>query len=316
MSEPASSAATTGYTCPYCRLLSDASGTACPSCGAPVHLRELRDDEGWLEQPPIADMARIQAGQSTCQITGSYVPVAEMNLASGDQVYFSHHVLLWADPATQLGTRQMPKEWDRRKAGMPLVMMEATGPGRIAFSDDDPGELIAVPLEKGHSIDVAEHHFLMATAAVSYDWIYTRVWWKIGQRNEVEYFHPRGRYMDRFTAQERGLLLLHARGNTFIKDLADDERIYVVPRALVYKDPKVRMNIHMERPASPRNHWQFIPMIRLFGPGRVAIQSQYGFEAEAHWGWTELGPDGSWSNWNPDTSKFRNVVKDREPLYP
>ena len=160
--------ASSGYTCPYCRLSSDASGPACPNCGAPVNTRELRDDEGWIEQPPIRDMARIQAGRSQCQITGTYVPVAEMNLAPGDQVYFSHHVLLWADPATQLAVRPMAKAWDRRRAGMPLVMMEATGPGRIAFSDDDPGELIAVPLEKGQSMDVAEHHFLLATASVDY----------------------------------------------------------------------------------------------------------------------------------------------------
>jgi len=59
------------YVCRYCRLNSDASGPACPNCGAPVAVRELRDDEGWVEQPPIRDLARIQIGQSRCQITGS-----------------------------------------------------------------------------------------------------------------------------------------------------------------------------------------------------------------------------------------------------
>lgn len=316
MSEHTGTGASSGYVCPYCRLSSDTSSLACLNCGAPVDVREIRDDEGWVEQPPIRDMARIQAGRSQCQITGTYVPVAEVNLAAGDQVYFSHHVLLWADPATRLAARPMKKGWDRRKAGMPLVMMEATGPGRVAFSDDDPGELIAVPLERGQAIDVAEHHFLVATAAVGYDWIYSRIWWSLGKGSEREWFYPRGRYMDRFTAQERGLLLLHARGNSFIRDLRDDERIYVVPRALVYKDPSVHMNIHMERPASPRAHWQLIPMIRLTGPGRVAIQSQYGFEGEAHWSWDELGPDGSWRNWNPDPKRWRPVIKEREPLHP
>ncbi len=94
------------------------------------------------------------------------------------------------------------------------------------------------------------------------------------------------------------------------------ERIYVVPRALVYKDRSVHMNIHMERPASPRAHWTLISMIRLTGPGRVAIQSQYGFEGEAHWGWDLLGPDGSWRNWNPDPNRWRRGPKEREPLYP
>ena len=304
------------YVCRYCRLKSDASGPACPNCGAPVTVSELRDDEGWVEQPPIRDLARIQVGRSQCQITGSYVPVAEMNLAAGDQVYFCHHALLWADPATQLAARPMAKGWDRRRAGMPLVMLEATGPGRIAFSDNDPGEVIAVPLEAGQSIDVTEHHFLVATAPVSYDWVPSAAWWAIGPTNRREVRHPHGQYLDRFTAQQRGLLLLHAPGNTFIRDLGDGERIYVVPRALIYKDRSVAMNIHMERPASPRAHWQFIEMIRLVGPGRVAIKSKYHFEAEAVWGWDLLGPDGSWRNWTPDTSRWQKGLKEREPLYP
>jgi uncharacterized protein (AIM24 family) len=311
-----SESAFSGYTCRYCRLSSDPSGPACPNCGAPVEAHVLRDDEGWVEQPPIRDMARIQAGRSQCQITGNYVPVAEMNLAPGDQVYFSHHVLLWADPSTHLDVRPMKGGWNRSLAGMPMVMMEATGPGHIAFSEDDPGELIAVPLEKGRSVDVSMHHFLVATAAVSYTWVNTGIWWATGVKNQRVFHYPRGRYTDRFTAQERGLLLLHARGNTFIRDLGDGERIYVVPRAMVYKDTSVAMNVHMERPASPRAHWQIIPMIRLTGPGRVAIQSQYGFEAEGHWGWSELGPNGTWRNWNPDPDRYRPIEKEREPLHP
>jgi uncharacterized protein (AIM24 family) len=304
------------YVCRYCRLSSDGDGPACPNCGAAVDVGELRDDEGWVEQPPIRDMARIQIGQSQCQITGNYVPVAEMNLAAGDQVYFSHHVLLWADPATDLAVRPMDKTWDRRRAGLPLVMMQATGPGRIAFSENDPGELIAVPLEAGQSIDVSEDHFVVATAAVTYTWVDTITWWATGPVREREYHLPRGRYADRFTGEQRGLLILHSRGNTFIRDLADGERIYLAPGALVYKDRTVDINIHMERPASPRAHWLYIPMVRLTGPGRVAIQSQYGYEPEPIWGWSELGPNGTWRDWNPDNTMWHTGIKEREPLYP
>ena len=60
MSESSSS----GYFCPYCRLSSDASSPTCLNCGAPVDVRAARDDEGWVEQPPIRDMARIQFGRS------------------------------------------------------------------------------------------------------------------------------------------------------------------------------------------------------------------------------------------------------------
>jgi uncharacterized protein (AIM24 family) len=312
MSELVSTPAAPGYMCRYCRLGSDSSGPTCPNCGAPVDVRQMRDDAGWVEQPPVRDMARIQFGRSTCQVSGTYVPVAEMSLAPGDQVYFPHDVLLWADPATQLTARPMPPGWARKKAGMPLVMMDAAGPGRIAFSEDDPGEIVAVPLEAGRSVEVVEHHFLAATAAVSYTWFNPGVWWYIGKSPHVENEFPLGPYMDRFTAQQRGLLLLHARGNAFIRDLREGERIYLAPRALVWKDPSVQMNIHMEVPASPRAHWRLIPMVRLTGPGRVAMQSQYGAEGLAHWGWDGLGPDGSWRNWNPNPPATWRP-QDREP---
>jgi uncharacterized protein (AIM24 family) len=304
------------YVCPFCRLSSEGGSRTCPNCGAPADARELRDDEGWVEQPAIRDMARIQFGRSQCQIAGSYVPVAEMTLAPGEQVWFSHHVLLWADPATRLAARQMPKGWDRRMSGMPLMMMEASGPGHIAFSDNEPGEVIAVPLEAGRTIHVAVHRFLVATSTISYDWFTPQVWWIHGTGSEKEKFRPMGWAMDKFTAEQRGLLLLHARGNTFIRDLRQGEQIYVVPRALVYKDRSVHMAIHMERPASPRAHWMLIPMVRLTGPGRVAISSQYEFEPEAHFAWNEVGPDGSWRNWNPDPKRWRPIPKEREPLYP
>lgn len=83
--------------------------------------------------------------------------------------YFSRHVLLRTDPATQLAARRMPKDWVRKRAGIPLVMMEAAGPGRVAASEGDPGEIVARPLAPGQSVDVVEHHFLAATAPVSYE---------------------------------------------------------------------------------------------------------------------------------------------------
>jgi uncharacterized protein (AIM24 family) len=313
MSEPTSALSAGGYACPYCRMGSDGRAAACPNCGAPVDVREVRDDSGWVEQPPIQDMARIQFGQSRCQISGSYVPVAELDLAPAERVYFSHHVLLWSDPATQLDTRQMPKDWARKRSGIPLVMLEAAGPGRLAISEDDPGEIIAVPLDAGESIDVVEYHFLAATAAVSYEQFRGGIWWSRGKGREREWVHPLGYYLDRFSAEHRGLLLLHARGNVFIRDLAEDERIYVVPRALVYKDRSVHMNIHLERPESARAHWRLLPLVRLIGPGRIAIQTQYGWAGEPVWFWDNLPDEGSWRNWNPDPSRYRPVVADREP---
>jgi hypothetical protein len=51
--------------------------------------------------------------------------------------------------------------------------------------------------------------------------------------------------------------------------------------------------------------------VRLTGPGRVAIQPQYGGEEMPHWGWNGLGPDGTWRNHNPDVTAWS--AKNREP---
>jgi uncharacterized protein (AIM24 family) len=272
---------TTTYTCPYCRMASDGGGGTCPHCGAPVDVRERVSDSGWAEQPPIRDMARIHFSRSTCQIVGKYVPVAEMNLHDDDWVYFSHHVLLHTDPRVRLDAMRMASPWNRKKAGMPLIMMTAQGPGHIAFSADAPGETIAVPLQHNQAVDVVEHRFLVATGNVSYQWENSGVWFTTQSGDDQEYHYPLGRTMDRFWAQSGpGLMLLHAPGNTFIRDLAAGQRICVQPSGLLWKDPTVRMFLHFEYPRGDywfsSTRWQAKSVwLTLQGPGRVAIQSVF-----------------------------------------
>ena len=74
------------YICLYCRQPSDPGSPTCPLCGAPGDTRSVVSDSGWVEQPPIRDMARLQLGQSHCQIAGSTVPAAEFTLAPEIQV--------------------------------------------------------------------------------------------------------------------------------------------------------------------------------------------------------------------------------------
>jgi uncharacterized protein (AIM24 family) len=272
---------TATYTCPYCRIPSDGSGGTCPHCGAPVDVRERVSDSGWAEQPPIRDMARIHFSRSTCQIIGKYVPVAEMNLHDDDSVYFSHHVLLHAEPRVRLDTMRMASGWNRMLAGMPLIMMTARGPGHIAFSADHPGETLAVPLQHNQAVDVVEHRFLVATANVTYQWENSGIWFATQKGDDQEYHYPLGRTMDRFWAQGGpGLMLLHAPGNTFIRDLGPGERILIQPSGLIWKDPTVRMTLHFEYPhgaywfSSAR--WQAKSVwLALHGPGRIAIQSVF-----------------------------------------
>lgn len=271
------------YHCKWCGHVGDASSTSCPGCGAPVDVRTVVTKSGWSELPAIKDMAKIQFGQSFCQVEGTYVPVADFNLAPGDGVYFTHHLLLWKDEQIQINAMSLAKGWKRLFAGLPLVMTQATGPGHIAFSKDKPGELIALPLNAGQSVDVREHVFMIATSHVSYDWFNTGIWFttqKGNDRNEQETHWPIGMFMDRFSATSApGLLLLHGGGNVFVRNLAPGQSILIKPTALLFKDPSVRMHLHFESPAGLTRLWgrgilRYV-WLRLHGPGRVAVESHF-----------------------------------------
>lgn len=235
---------------------------------------------GWAQLPGRKDMAKLQFGNSICQIEGAYVPVADMNLSAGDSIYFSHHVLLWKDSQINITTMPLRGGWKRMFAGMPLIMTQAQGPGHIAFSKDDPGELIPIPLQPGQALDVREHLFLTATSNVEYDWFQTGIWFKTQNGNDSETHYPIGMFMDRFAAPHApGLLLLHAGGNVFVRELGPGQTILVKPTALIFKDPTVQMHLHFEHPSAIFSGWGYWSnrylWLRLVGPGRVAVQSKF-----------------------------------------
>lgn len=184
--------------CPYCRTSFGPGGPTsptCPSCGAPLDVALKVSPSGWMEMPAARDMARIQCGRSSLQIEGTMVPVADFALAQGDGVYFPHHELLWKDPGTVVTQRGMKGAWKRMLAGLPIHMLDAVGPGRIAFSRDAGGETLAVPLHPGVSVDVREHLFMVATHSVTYDWFDSGIWFQTKNGDETETHFPIGALM-------------------------------------------------------------------------------------------------------------------------
>ncbi len=274
-------ATSTAYICRYCRLPSDGNAVSCPKCGAPVNVADRVSRSGWEEQPAVRDMARIQFGRSTCQIEGTYVPTADLGLSEEDSVYFSHHVLLWMQPSVTMEPLPMRGGWNRSLAGLPLVMMQARGPGHVALSQDAPGETVVIPLQPGQRVDVREHRFLVATGNVGYDWFQSNVWFTTRNGDDTETHYPMGMFLDRFGADASpGLLLLHAPGNVFVRDLVPNQTICIQPSALLYKDPSVGMQLHFEYPNTRGISWgpQYsnrTVWLRMWGPGRVAVQSVY-----------------------------------------
>ena len=282
MADPSDVTTMSTYTCRWCKSDSDGSGRTCPACGAPVDVKAVTTtSSGWEKQPPIPDMARIQFGQSRVQIEGDFVPTADFSLVTGDSVFFSHHTVLWTDPGLKLEALPMAGALKRMRAGLPMVLASAQGPGRIALSDDRAGEVIAVPIRAGTAVHVHEHHFLAATTGVEYQAEQSGIWFVTGSGDDRETHYPVGMYIDEFSAPNgHGLLLLHAGGNAFVRELAPGESILIKPPSLLYKEPSVQMHLHVEHPAAPASGWSGSTAnrymwLRLIGPGRVCVQSQY-----------------------------------------
>jgi uncharacterized protein (AIM24 family) len=266
---PPSSAPLERVQCQWCTGMNEKTDLSCRTCGAPLNLHNLVSESGWREAPRIKDMTEIHFGSSTCQVEGEIVPVAEINLAQGDTVYFEHHVMLWKDPRVSMTVMPMPGGMKRALAGMPFLVSIAGGPGRIAFSRDATGELVILPLHPGMELDVREHAFLLASSHIAYSYIRIK-----GLRNIL--FGGQGMFMDRFvTSNVPGLLILHGYGNVFERTLRQGETILIEPGAFLYKDSSVTMDVAMQQLTTGIFGGTAMSLAKMTGPGRVGIQSMY-----------------------------------------
>jgi uncharacterized protein (AIM24 family) len=255
--------------CQWCHAQSPASARSCDTCGAPLDIKNLVSESGWREAPRLRDMTEIHFGNSTAQVEGEVVPVAEINLAGGDAVFFEHHVLLWKEESVAMSVMSTPGGAKRALGGMPFVVSVANGPGRVAFSRDASGELVVLPLHPSMELDAREHAFLLASQSITYSFVRIQ-----GLSNILH--GGGGMYMDRFvTANVPGLLVLHGYGNVFERQLGDGECILVEPGAFLYKDSSVKMDVEQQKLKTGLLGRKGLYLARMTGPGRVGIQSMY-----------------------------------------
>jgi uncharacterized protein (AIM24 family) len=254
--------------CQWCRGQNPPESSSCLICGAPLDARNKVSESGWREAPRLRDMTQFHFSNSSCQVEGELVPVAELTLAEGDAVFFEHHVLLWKDERTPLTAMNSGGGLKRTMGGMPFVLSLAHGPGRVAFSRDAAGELVVLPLHPGMELDVREHAFLVASHSISYSFVRIK-----GLANILH--GGGGMYMDRFvTAGSPGLLMLHGNGNVLERVLGPGEKILVEPGGFLYKDSSVQMQaVQMPLKTGLLRHGMYLA--EMTGPGRVGIQSMY-----------------------------------------
>ncbi len=214
--------------------------------------------------PPASGAAPANLGSIQVKTTGELVPVTEVTLGAGDSIYFEHHILLWMDPTVQLTAKVLKGAARRIMAGLPVIVTEAHGPGRIAFSRDGPGQIIFRPMQPGQPLLVREHQFLFATSGVGYSYFRVK-----GLANLM--FGHSGMWVDSFDGT--GLVALHGHGNVFERVLQPGEQIIVEPGAWLYRDASVQMSLVSLGLKSGLLAGSTIYLNQFVGPGRLALQS-------------------------------------------
>jgi uncharacterized protein (AIM24 family) len=255
--------------CTWCAAQSPTAAATCIACGAPLDVKNVVSDSGWRAAPRLRDMTELRFGNSTCQVEGEIVPVAEITLGGGDSIFFEHHVMLWKDQNVALGVMPLQGGVKRALAGMPFVVSTASGRGRIAFSRDAAGELVVMPLHPGMELDAREHAFLLSSHSIEFSYVRIQ-----GLRNIL--LGGQGMYMDRFVTRDApGLLILHGYGNVFERRLAAGESILVEPGAFLYKESSVVMSVETQKLKTGLFGGVGMNLARMTGPGRLGIQSMY-----------------------------------------
>ena len=255
--------------------------TSCPRCGASLSMPEEVSPSGWAQLPGRKDMAKLQFGNSFCQIEGTYVPVADMKLAPEDSVYFTHHVLLWKDPQVNITTMSMRGGWKRLFAGLPLIMTQAQGPGPHRVFEGrsrrvDPRAAAAGRSDRRPRAHVPGGHRPRAIRLVQHRHL-------VHRRRTATIPKPTIRSACSWTASPRrrppGCCCCTPPATSSCAIWAEQETILIKPKALVFKDPTVQMQLHFEQPSAAFNGWgswgNRYMWLLLSGPGRVAIQSVY-----------------------------------------
>ncbi len=202
-------------------------------------------------------------------IEGELVPVLQIELGN-TSVYFEHHILLWKDPAVEITTKALPGMAKRMMAGIQILVTQARGNGRIAFSRDGAGQVFPLHLSPGQSVDVREHQWLAATESVAYSFKRVK-----GVASML--FGGSGFFIDTFSAAAgEGVLWLHGYGNVFEITLGAGEQIDIEPGGWVFRDTSVKMETVMQKFGTGIFASAASGVFNRFaGPGRVGLQSMY-----------------------------------------
>ena len=199
-------------------------------------------------------------------IEGELVPIATVTMnTSSRPIFFENHILLWRNPQVTITAKVLSKGLGKRiLAGLPVIITQAQGSGKVAFSREATVQFRLFELADGEQLDIREHQFLFATDSIEYSYFRVK-----GMTSLL--FGGTGFFIDTFKGP--GIVAVYGYGNILEKALEVGEQIDVEPGAFLYKEESVKMEMTQIQAKSGFFGGQSFFLNRFTGPGKLGIQS-------------------------------------------
>lgn len=203
-------------------------------------------------------------------ITGTTMQTVGVDLVAGERLYSQTATMAWMSDGIRMDTHTgggIFAGLKRAIGGGGLFVTEfiAETDGNIAFAPRFPGQIVAVQLVTGQSLNCRKETFLCAESSVTLDIAFQ-------QRLGAGFFAGEGFVMQRVTGP--GLVFLDLSGEVVEKTLSPGERLFVHAGHVGIQEPTVDIDIRMMR--GFRNilfGGEGLFLATLTGPGKVWLQS-------------------------------------------
>lgn len=205
------------------------------------------------------------------EIKGSDLPMLEMQLERGEAVYTESGGMAWMSEGIDMetsGRGGLGKMLGRALSGESLFLTTYTcraEQATIVFTPEAPGQIIALPLQAGHSMIAQKDAFMVAEDDVQIEMHFRK-------RLGAGIFGGEGFILQKLTGP--GTAFVEIAGEVVPYELAPGQVLKVDPGHIAMYEPTVDYDIEMVRGVSNvlfGGEGLFLATLR--GPGRVWLQT-------------------------------------------
>ncbi len=203
-------------------------------------------------------------------VSGTTMQTVAIDLAAGERLFSQTATMAWMSDGIRMDTHTgggLFAGLKRAVGGGGLFVTEFTAEadGHIAFAPRFPGQIVAVQLVTGQTLNCRKETFLCAESSVTLDIAFQ-------QRLGAGFFAGEGFVMQRVTGP--GMVFLDLSGEVVEKTLSPGERLFVHAGHIGMQEPTVTIDIRLMR--GFRNilfGGEGLFLATLTGPGKVWLQS-------------------------------------------